>query len=653
MIENTYWLWYPGDFEIHQGLLQNFTREERDYDWPAYWYMDDCHRNVFFRKKYQIKQTTKFKVHAQGQGYVLVNGQKYSFETTITCSVGTNDIQIYVGNTKGLPTVYVEGTQIKSTSDWMVSNFLDEQLVGYSQLYMTSDQDPNQVYYQIEAYQPVEIVSVNGGVLYDFRRAINGKVKLQLNGISKITLCYGESQTEALDIKNCYYKQEDVTESTEIRKRAFRYLYVPSVTNQQVTVTAYHEYFDYQELGKLETDNPLINQIWTVAASTFKLCSNLFFTDGIKRDRWIWSGDAYQCYLINQYLFFDEGLNERTILALRGQTEIKQHLNTIVDYSLLWLIGIQNHFMMSGNLAFLKTIYPKMVQMMSFIKQQLDDNGFIYGRENDWIFIDWSEFDQEGPFGPEQILLWRAYQAMVVCGQAINSDVHEYMEAQLNLKQQIMTYFWSDERQAFIDSYESGKQHVTRHANIFAILFDFVDQRTQQELAHHVLLDKQITQITTPYFKFFEADALGKVGLLAPVYEQIKSYWGGMLGHDAVTFWEEYNANDQDNQHYEMYGDPYGKSLCHAWGASPIYLLSRYFIGLRPTTPGYATFEIAPNLNFFGQINCELPIGDGIIKLKLVNQQLTIRSTKAGGTLIINNQKIPLIENQDYVLPNK
>lgn len=30
--EQVYWLWYPGDFEIHQGMLQNFTREERGFD---------------------------------------------------------------------------------------------------------------------------------------------------------------------------------------------------------------------------------------------------------------------------------------------------------------------------------------------------------------------------------------------------------------------------------------------------------------------------------------------------------------------------------------------------------------------------------------------------------------------------------------------
>jgi len=29
MTTSAVWLWYPGDFEIHQGMLQNFKREER------------------------------------------------------------------------------------------------------------------------------------------------------------------------------------------------------------------------------------------------------------------------------------------------------------------------------------------------------------------------------------------------------------------------------------------------------------------------------------------------------------------------------------------------------------------------------------------------------------------------------------------------
>ena len=88
--ENVRWIWYPGDFEIRQGLLQNFSREERSYDWPAYWNMDDCHKNVKFKRYYTLEKATSFVVHAIGIGYVEVNGEKFPFGKKILCEPGKN-----------------------------------------------------------------------------------------------------------------------------------------------------------------------------------------------------------------------------------------------------------------------------------------------------------------------------------------------------------------------------------------------------------------------------------------------------------------------------------------------------------------------------------------------------------------------------------
>ena len=230
-----------------------------------------------------------------------------------------------------------------------------------------------------------------------------------------------------------------------------------------------------------------MNRIWNISVETFTLCSGMFFLDGIKRDRWIWSGDAYQSYFINQYLFFDENINTRTMLALRGQNEIKQHMNTIVDYSILWVIAVENHYMMTGNKEFLKQIYSKMKSMMDYLPAQTNELGFIYGREKDWIFIDWSEMDKEGTLAAEQILLLKAYNAMIVCGSVVGEDTEKYSEKYEQLERNLMTYFWDEEKGAFIDSYESGKRHVTRHANIVAVLFDFVDKLKAEKILQNIL----------------------------------------------------------------------------------------------------------------------------------------------------------------------
>ena len=137
-------------------------------------------------------------------------------------------------------------------------------------------------------------------------------------------------------------------------------------------------------------------------------------------------------------------------------------------------------------------------------------------------------------------------------------------------------FFWDEEKGAYIDSFTSGKRNVTRHANIFAILFDIADKQKQEKILKNVLENDEIPAITTPYFNFFELDVLCQMGKLTEVLDKIRSYWGGMLDLGAVTFWEEYDPSVPKEEQYDMYGDHFGKSLCHAWAASPIYFLAKY-----------------------------------------------------------------------------
>ncbi len=354
-----------------------------------------------------------------------------------------------------------------------------------------------------------------------------------------------------------------------------------------------------------------MNRIWNVADTTFRLASGIFFLDGIKRDRWIWSGDAYQSYFINQYLFFDKDICKRTILALRGNDPVTEHINTILDYSLYWIISLENYYNMSGDLEFIRMIYPKMESLMRYCMEQTDEQGFLYGREGDWVYIDWAEMDKEGTLCAEQMLLARSYEAMAAVRRLLGLGEEEFVQKKEMLLSRIRRFFWDEEKGAFIDSYQSGRRKVTRHANIFAIIFGFADSAETGSILENVLLNEEIPTITTPYFKFYELEALAMLGRFDVVMESIRSYWGGMLEQGASTFWEEYKPGQPEEEQYGMYGDKYGKSLCHAWGASPIYLIGRYCMGVRPTSAAYDTFEAAPQLDLFGHFSCFFPVGRG------------------------------------------
>ncbi len=628
------WMWYPGDMEIYHCMMQNFSREERGYGWPASWHMDDWSKNVLFSRTYELLEETSFTVHTVGVGNVQVNRKKYPLNTPITCGPGETKIEVMVGNMTGLPAVFVEGDAIFSDTGWRVSNYQREGKVGFSSLFAELSREPSAVPYQSLCCEPKAVKDAvsaqgNAGVLFDFGRMVNGTLEMQLNGIEAVTVCYGESDLEALDEEWCYYKQENVTEGTELRRRSFRYIFVPGVMQGDIALKGIHTYVDIPVKAKFHCDDELLNRIFEVSVETFRQCSGMFFIDGVKRDRWVWSGDAYQSYVVNPYVFFDEEINKRTMLGLRGNLGIDQHLNAIVDYSLLWIIGLLHEYEMTGDLGFVEDIFEKAEDLMQLCMRQTDDKGFIYGRPQDWIFIDWSDMDKQGTIAAEQVLLVKAYETMATLCKLLDRDESLYHEKAETLHKNLMKYFWSDEKGALIDSYESGKNHVTRHANIFAVLFDLVTEEQKQRIVKNVIMNPSITRITTPYFKFFELDMLCKLGYLDEVMAQMKSYWGGMLERGAVTFWEEFDPEQNSPEQYGMYGDPFGKSLCHAWGASPIYLLGKYFLGVRPTSPGYATYEVKPELRFFKELDCEVPIKGGAVKINYKDGVLTTETVRS------------------------
>ncbi len=698
------WIWYPGDFEIYHGMCQNFDREERGFFWPAYWHIADCRHHVVFHASCRLEKETAFRVTAKGIGHVLVKweekapagfpeGQpfyqekKYTIGEWISCPAKEIGIDVVIGNRTGLPCIYVEGEVICSGKNWTVTDFAAPEVpVGWNDMYVRKQQDPQVFEYTKDLCLPVSMERVNGGVLYDFGRELTADTLIKINGEERperVTLCYGESRTEALDTQLCYLKQvleipgkkdgaptgcarvpereEDCGASPfgrwetgqcyHTKLRAFRYIFIPEGENASlVTVEALYKYVDFPKRSSFSCSDGLVNRIWEVADTTFRLASGIFFLDGVKRDRWIWSGDAYQSYFINQYLFFDKDICKRTILALRGNDPVTEHINTIVDYSMYWIISLENYYNMSGDLDFIRMVYPKMESLLRYCMAQTDEQGFIYGREGDWIYIDWAELDKEGTLCAEQLLLARSYEAAASVRRLLGLEAAEFDGRKEALLNNIRQFFWDREKGAFIDSYQSGRRNVTRHANIFAVLFGYADEAETESILHRVLLNEEIAAITTPYFKFYELEALAKLGRFDVVMDTLKSYWGGMLERGADTFWEEYKPEQPEEEQYGMYGDKYGKSLCHAWGASPIYLLGRYCMGVRPTGTAYETFAVEPQLELFDSFSCSFPVNEGTVWMDWKDGVLDVYTDKDGGVLKAAGKEYPLERGKHVVV---
>lgn len=645
------WIWYPGDFEIYHSKMQNLSREERDIMWPAFWKLDQCRSNVVFTKTVQLACCTEFTVYSEKQGYVQLGGHKYPFGKQITAGPGTVRIEVYCAAIEGLPAVFVEGEQIYSDESWQAEDYESAPVqAGVSCRYTDRLVTPEKWQYLQEEVYPVSITESDDGVLYDFGEEMTASVRcLWYRDVQPVLLCYGESETEARDVENCYYRQEINSAKETIPVRAFRYLFLPGVRKEEPAVTAIRHITDYPVLGSFHCDEEEFDRIWQIAVRTFGLCCGPFIIDGIKRDKWIWSGDAYQSYFTNQYLFFDRELEQRTIRALRGSSPLKRHINTILDYSVYWIISIENHYMAYADLDFIKQIYPLACEMMKFLESRREEHGFLCD-PCAWTFVDWADIDKEGAVCAEQMLYAKCCQSMSRLARLTGGSKECYEQQYLELKQKINQFYWREDKGAYIDSFTSGREHVTKHANIFALLFDIAEGEKREQIVKQVLLNEQIDKITTPYFKFFELEALCQNGRQELVKKEMQHYWGGMVRAGVTTFWEEYNPDRPLNEQYGMYNDPYGKSHCHAWGASPIYLLGRYYMGVQPLSPGYERFRVEPQIRLFQTVSAVVPVKDGTVRLQWNPQRLTVCSSREGGILSVCGREFKLRKNEELIV---
>lgn len=643
----SYWIWNYGDYEIFHSNRVNARRQEFGVDYPTFWKYYDVDRNVRFYTEIETETDGNIKLFVNGKGCILVDGQRYATEKVILLQKGKHTLQISVVNHTGLPAAYIESDVCSTNNEWYTLENGAKKQVGFDIHYDCQEKNPESFPFAYEEKYPVSVQKYNDGVLYDFGKELFGFLYVSdVKASESIHVSYGESLEEAVDVENSILFEDVSGENRyKLRQRAFRYIYLTGAEN--ANIHAELEYLPIEYKGSFRCDDEDVNKIWDVCAYTLHLNMREVLTEAIKRDRWLWGGDAYQAFKFNNYLFFDKEIVRRSTIALRGKEPFNEHINTITDYSLYWVIGLHEYYVTYGDIEFIKNIYDKAVSLMEFCEAREDDKGFIVKKNNDWIFVDWSDIDKDGAVCAEQMLYIAANKAMAALTRLVGADPSSYEEKYSRLIETTNKFFWKEEKGAYIDCYESGKNHISRHANVFAILYDVANEEQKAKIIENVLENDKITKITTPYFEGFELDVMGKIGHFDFIENVIKTYWKGMLDLGATTVWEEYNPNLSGAQHYEMYGNKYGKSLCHAWGASPIYLLGKYYLGVTPTSSGYETFEVKPYLGGFKFIDGVVPIKDGSVRVKLSKDKLSVVATKNGGTLIWAGKSYALEANKE------
>lgn len=638
------WIWYPDDFEIELSGKFMAERYERDIPIPPFWRLDSCYKNVKFKKIYELSAAENVKIEAEGSFNVMIDGAYlYSVKSEFSVPSGKHEILVSVFNDKGLPCLKLAGDTILTDDTWQATCcdhiFKNAACDGE----FLNGKTPNGFSLPSKERAYVEKIPSDTGDIYDFGEEMFARVVFSGAKLSdNAKIYYGESLEEVSDKEHCELLSEDFVVNgdkvtTKIAK-AFRYVTAEGIDFSGISVD--EELSPSVLRSSFECDNQTVNEIYKVAARTMGLCSREFILDGIKRDRWLWGADVYQSSLMHYYSFFDTKSIKRSMTALFGKSPFSLYINHIMDYTFLWIICFDDYYRHSGDEKFARENCYKVFEMMEHCLGRRDENGLMDSRPEDWVFVDWADLDNSGEVCCEQMLLIAALKKCVILSEEFGyEDKAERYRAIYKETEAKLERFWLEDKKGYTYSVRNGKPDgkILMHPNVFAVLFDLCDDKRKEMIKQNVLENPDIPKIVTPYMRFYELAALCRIGETKYVMDETINYWGAMIKEGATTFWERYDPEEKGAEKYAMYGRKYGKSLCHAWGATPLYIIGRYIVGLKASENG-KSFTLKPDLAGLKRFKAEMPLAKGSVKIEADEKTIRVISDEIKGTLIVNGK---------------
>jgi alpha-L-rhamnosidase len=404
---------------------------------------------------------------------------------------------------------------------------------------------------------------------------------------------------------------------TTLSYRAFRYVQLDITTAKEpLTVDKLGSWFTaypFQKSASFAASDFTLAKVFDVGWHTARLCAYETYMDCPYWERLQYIGDTRIQALISYYLTGDDRLARNALsqfewsLQYDGLTYSRYPSSLpqyIPNYSLVWVIMINDFLMYRNDPDFVKTMLPGMEKVLDHFKRYVTTENLMT-QQPYWDFIDHS-------YNTKKVLeashfkrlttntlfyalaLSRAAEVFGFFGQDAKS--HEYFVLSQQLKEGVKQKCFDNNSGLYADT--PDKNSFSVHSNVLAVLCGMMPKEEQAPLLKKVISTKNITP-TTLYFDFYLARAMNQAGA-GDLYYELLSKWKDLLKLGVTTFPEGV-----------------ARSECHAWSASPDFEMLATFAGIQPQMPGFKKVIIRPLLQKLDWVRGSIPHWAGILDVSL------------------------------------
>jgi alpha-L-rhamnosidase len=478
-----------------------------------------------------------------------------------------------------------------------------------------------------QTVQPLCVRTVAGSAVrlwFDFGRLVAGRPRLEIDGASGVVidLATAERVDDAglpiVDLFGSRHGHRFVLRSGPQSLEqwdwiGFRHLFVwvrgaaAGIVIRSVTAVASED--PTHRFGEFACSDDVLTGVWAAGAHTVSLVTTDLIHGDVAREQRQWVGDMQPA--LGAILFALGGTTvARHGLQLVAEAEpfagflpmyapgdYRAVGTTIPDFTLRWVLALDEYDRWSGDTAFVADVYPALLRSIRAFGRFVDEMGMVAVVPY-WHFIDWAAVGRDGPAGPINglyvLALDAASRLAIVVGDTrqaarlrrAGADARSAMRARLKM------------RDGLFGDTPAGP--LSQHTNALALLAGVAPPTARARIAT-AIGERSRLRITEagrivsredaaadydplrhivaaqPGFMGFVVRALEVARRPDLALELIRDWWGPMA--PSGTCWETWSGRH---------------SRCHPWATAPTAELPRIVLGVNAIERGWSKVHIDP-----------------------------------------------------------
>ena len=381
--------------------------------------------------------------------------------------------------------------------------------------------------------------------------------------------------------------------------------------------------FNGEQAGSFTSSDPGLDQLWQESLNTLAICMRDTYMDCPERERGPYMGDASN--EIDAALYsYDQGgldLTKKAILACVAWTRTDGAIPSrapsvkpqeIPNQSLIFMTSVYHYWLHSGDRETAEAYCNAFLNYLRLVEME---NGLPVYRDGSWTWDDW------GDRIDTRLLQTGIYYYALNVTKSLADDLGitegtEFLAERMDsMRENWRAVYYTEEGFKSPDS-----KYVDDRANAMLALSGLAGEKDWPLITDVIMSTYQ----ASPFIEKYVLEALCVMGRIDLALQRMRDRYSPMLNDEYDTLWETFDGETG--------------TVNHGWTAAPLYILSKYAAGIRPTQAGFEAYEIAPG-NELDSFHCTVWTPKGEITAELetaaAEKTLTVTAIDAAGTIIV------------------